>query len=303
MTLDKFRDIYREAVDELPAPSMDAEDVRDELGHRRRMRQRRRYLAARGCAAAAVFLLCGVGTAAAKNYRTSLIRVKEDGVIITGGQDEEALGKSRRLSEERSENASFFKMGGVFPIEEEIPEGVMALSDAPMEMKKMRDSGEAWQRKEADECEVYFIENDIREYDSIEKFRETEDVVAVAVDQSLFMEEFTWENVVVVDGGRSVMITLSNDEAFFSLHQQDNRDAVSYSTGISYGGQCSNKRNFTNRQGLSYVLFDSLDEDGQVVSVHGVISVNGWDLSVTFENFGEGVAERVLDLLDLSVYF
>nr|WP_305142034.1 hypothetical protein [uncultured Acetatifactor sp.] len=63
----KFRNAYREAAGELPEFHMEASQVQDELHHHRMRMQRRRYLIARGCTAAAVFLLFGAGTVAAKN--------------------------------------------------------------------------------------------------------------------------------------------------------------------------------------------------------------------------------------------
>ena len=61
--MDKFQDAYRQAAEGLPHISMDAEKIREGLP--RQAQRVRRYLIARGCTAAVVFLLCGVGTAAA----------------------------------------------------------------------------------------------------------------------------------------------------------------------------------------------------------------------------------------------
>ena len=64
--MNKFREEYRRAVDELPKLHMDAGRVRDDLHHRRMQEKHRRMLAVKGCAAAAVFLFLGAGTAAAR---------------------------------------------------------------------------------------------------------------------------------------------------------------------------------------------------------------------------------------------
>ena len=81
--MDKFQDAYREAVEELPGFHMDADRVQDELHHYKMLKQGRKYLITRGCTAAAVFLLCGAGTVAAKNIRDSIIRVNDSGFVIT----------------------------------------------------------------------------------------------------------------------------------------------------------------------------------------------------------------------------
>ncbi len=116
--MDKFQDAYRSASQELPGFRMDAEKVRDEVHHYRMQRQGRKYLLVRGCTAAAVFLLCGAGTVAAKNIRNSIIQVREGGVTISGTTDRPSDGSDEWLPDV----ASMLKEGGVFSIEDDIPE-------------------------------------------------------------------------------------------------------------------------------------------------------------------------------------
>lgn len=112
MILDKFRDAYQEACKELPTPSMDVEKIQDGLRHRRLMRKRCRYMITRGCTAAAVVLLCGVGTVAAKNYRNSMIQVYDEGFTVTSIRNTELQEKNQGPLEYEPETASFLKMGG-----------------------------------------------------------------------------------------------------------------------------------------------------------------------------------------------
>lgn len=107
--MSKFRETYRSALDELPGISLDAQTVQDELRHRRMQKRMRKNLVARGSMAATVFILCGAGTVAAKNYVESVIRVSENGYTITKQQNLES-------------SASFSKIGGVFTGEDVIPE-------------------------------------------------------------------------------------------------------------------------------------------------------------------------------------
>lgn len=266
--MDKFQDAYQKAVQELPA--LDADKLRRGLPGR--IQLRRRVLAARGCTAAIVFLLCGVGTAAAKNYRDSVIKVNDSGFTITSIQED---ANSKREPEE----GSFFKLGGVFSIVDAVPE------------------------EEPDLCEAQIIEMDTCEYNSIEEFLEKGNVACVVPDKTLFGTEFTWENVVVTEEGRGVLIRLTGENCYFFLNQFDNRDVEYYSSSTVYGGKSCNERNFVSRQGLNYVMFDTVDDAGKDRSIHAVISVNGWDLSVTFKGFDEKVVERVLNSLDLTLYF
>ena len=252
--MDKFQDAYQ-----------------DEPHHARMRRQRRKYLAARGCAAAALFLLCGVGTVAAKNYRDSIVRVSDNGFVITSaGEDQEGLPDDVDLPDP----ASILNLGGAFSIEEGIPEGEL--------------------------LEAY--EPEIEEYNSIEEFLAGSDVTAAIPDRAMFGEIFTNESVDVIDG-RELHVYLYNEEASFFMMQSDNRDCESYSSATSYMGQSSTERGFTNSQGLQYVMFDTVNEKREIESVHAVISVNGRDLAFTFQGFEEDTIEKLLYTLDLSVYF
>lgn len=272
--MDKFRDAYREASKELPQITISAQEVRDELRHCRIQRQRRKILLTKGCAAAAVFLLCGAGTVAAKSYRDSVISVRENGFVITSSREEENLPAASAELGKFLDMDSFLKIGGAFSIEDAIPE------------RKL-------------EC----FEPEITEYDSIDAFRAAESAVMVLPQKEWFAEEFTSERVCVIGEGEDIYMDLMNEESYFSLHQMDHRQYESYSTATSYMGESCNERNFVNSQGLNYVVFDTVDEAGELQSVHAVISVNGWDLTVSFGGFEESEIERVLNGLDLTVYF
>ena len=270
--MDKFRDCYREASRELPQISISAEEIRDELHHHRMQRQNRKVLMAKGCAAAAVFLLCGVGTVAAKSYRDSVITVRENGFVITSSQEDYAHAKGQLAG--LLDMASFLKIGGAFSIEDAVPEA------------------------EPLEC----VEPEIAEYDSVDAFLAAEDMTVVVPDRKLFDREFTSERVCVI-GEEDIHMDFMNEDSYFTLHQMDNRQYESYSSATAYPGISCNERSFTNSQGLNYVVFDTVDEAGNLESVHAVISVNGWDLTVSFGGFEEIEIEQVLNGLDLTVYY
>ena len=109
--------------------------------------------------------------------------------------------------------------------------------------------------------------------------------------------------MIVSEDGRDVHVELCGEENCLFLHQVDNRGYEAYSSATSYMGESSNERNFTNDQGFNYVMFDILDEEGAVESIHAVISLEGWDLSMDFRGFSEESVEDVLDALDLTVYY
>ena len=265
--MDKFQDVYREAVEALPKFRMEASEVKDELHHYKMKRRNRNYMIVKGCTAASIFLLCGVGTVAAKSYRDSIIQVNDRGVVITAQDPEEASPAAFSI---------FDQIGGVFSIEDGIPE---------------------------EEIEVEEYEMETEEYDSLEEFWTRSDAAADVPDVTLLGKEFTSERVYVIDGGRDIFITLSNDDVCFSLTQADNRGYESYSSATSFMGESQNERNFVNSEGFSYLVMDSVDEEGAVLSVNAAISVNGRDLTLSFQGFDLAVIEETLYHLDLSVYF
>lgn len=273
--MDKFRDAYREAWKAIPGPCMTAEQAQDELHHRRMQRQKVKRMTARGCTAAAAFLLCSGGVAVARNYGNSRIEVKENGFVITGaqeGQEQTARGYAAGSAQDMD---SKMKAGGVSSGLDMIPE-----TD-----------------------EEYCYESELIEYHSIEEFLEDGNAVAAIPDISLLGEDFTEERVIVSEDGKDVRVELYGEGNCFFMHQADNRGYEAYSSAVSYMGESSNERNFTNDQGFSYVMFDMLDEEGAVASIHAVISLEGWDLSMDFRGFSEESVEEVLDALDLSVYY
>ena len=274
MTLDKFGDAYREALEALPDPCINAEQVRDELHHCRMQRRRYKQVAARGCTAAAVFLLCG-GVVAARNYGNSRIEVKENGFVITGAQEGQEPAARGYMAESAQDMDSKMKAGGVSSDLDMIPE----------------------------EEEEFCYEAELVEYRSIAEFLEEGNTTMVIPDISLLGEDFSGERVIVSEDGRDVHVELSGEDSCFLLHQADNRGYEAYSSATAYMGESRNERNFTNDQGFNYVMFDIVDEAGAVRSIHAVISVEGWDLSMDFQGFSEESVEKVLDALDLTVYF
>lgn len=264
--MDKFQDVYREAVEALPKFRMEASEVKDELHHYKMKRRNRNYMIVKGCTAASIFLLCGVGTVAAKSYRDSIIQVNDRGVVITAQDPEEASPAAFSI---------FDQIGGVFSIAEAGPE------------------------EELEEA----YELDVVEYSSLKEFLAREDVTLALPDNTLFKKDFAVERVSIVDEGRDITVQLYNDDYSFCMTQFDNREVGSYSTAMTFGGRSGNERSFTNPQGLTYVVFDTLDDNGEVISVCAVISVNGWDLTLTFRGFDKKMIEEIINSIDLGIYF
>ena len=114
--MNKFSETYREALKTVPGVDMSAEKVRDELHHRRMLHRQYKRMAAKGCTAAAVFLLCSGGVAVARNYGNSRIEVKENGFVITGAQEAQEQAARGYMAESAQDTDSKMKVGGYLPI-------------------------------------------------------------------------------------------------------------------------------------------------------------------------------------------
>ena len=281
--MSRFQEIYREAVEILPELHMDVGQAGDEIRHRRFLLGRRKRLLTGCCTAAAVFLLCGAGTAFAVNSRSGEIRVNDTGFTVTGLQEDTAQPIPRE--------------------EEDVKIGAGGVS---LGMKEAPEEAGAVQEQEADSAADSLMEKFSAdaggpvEYDSVEEFLASGTAVVPIPDWTLFDTAFSEEKVIVSEN--SVTILMTGEERYFRLDQQDHRNAVAYSSGTAYMGESRDERTFTNSQGFSYVVFDTVDGEETKVT-HAVIAVGGRDLTLDFSGFSQDVTEEVLRTLDLSVYF
>lgn len=284
----KFQDAYQDAIDELPKYHIDVDAVlaannRAEMTLRQKSGQggykRALKLAA---TAAALFLLCGVGSATAINYQKSKITVGNTGYSVTSegvmvvSEDEFVIDIT---DEERGDGA-----------------GNSREKAAAGEASAVAETYAAAEVLEAK------IAPEPVSYDSVEAFRASEAITVAIPDSELLGMEFEIQNIMVMEDFHSLMVRLQSDEQIFALRQQDNREHEQYASSTTYMGESVNERNLINEQGLSYVVFDTMEE-GEIVATHAVISVNGRDLTLDFYGFGQESVEKVLTQLDLSIYF
>lgn len=261
--MNKFRNAYQEAVDAVPVPQFDTEGLQEELIRRQRRELRRRKALVKGGAAAAIFLLCGVGTATAKNYIRSTIEIGGNGFTVTGSEEDAG--------------EPFSEVGGGISRERVVP---------------------------GEDC---FIEEEtvIEEtvYADMENYLEQSAAAEKLPDISFLEEVFPDTEVGVLDVNTSISVRLRTEDKFFFLMQYDHREVVGYGSATAYMGESVNERNYINSQGLNYVVFDTMGEEGKIESTHAVISVNGRDLTLDFGGFEEEEVEEILNRLDLTFYF
>lgn len=273
MILDNFREEYRRAVEELPKLHMESERVQDEIHHRRVQQKRRYQMIAKGCTAAAVLLLFGVGTVAAKDYVGGIIQVRENGYTVTGGE-ERMMARSGTGEAETEEGAFDSGVVALFGVEE---------CD--------------------DSYSVEAVVSESEEYESFREFLENSSVTAKIPDICLLESEVEEASVSVIDDSMMTSVSVIGEGKYFNLTQTDYRGVESYSSATGYTGRTENERSFINSQGLCYTLFDTVDDDGQTEAIHGVILVEGRELSMSFRGFETEAVEKILKNLDLTMYF
>lgn len=275
----KFQDAYREAVDGLPMRRLTAEELLNGPPERSRGGQN---IWIKGAAAAAVLLLCSVSTVTAVNYHKSRISIEQQGYSLTSVAEDN--GEAADTGGEAGNGA----FGNVESGNEATPR---------MAAYSPEEGG-------ADD-EGYFVETieEQREYSSVEDFRQAEQItMALPEPQWLGEEEAVWQIYVMGEGDSVTAMLFGGDERSFMMHQWDTRGLAGYASSTAYTGESANERNLTNSQGLTYVVFDSV-EGGEIISTHAVISANGRELCMDFQGYDGAVIERVLSTLDLSVYY
>ena len=266
----KFQDAYRDAMDSLPRRRPSAEELLK--GPPKGVRHRGNAWM-KGAVAAAILLLCSASTVTAVNYHRSRIRIEQQGYSLTS------------LNEDT---------GG--------PEGIDG--DEETGSAKARTADYSIEER-GTEGEGYWVETlgEQREYSSAEDFRRAEQItMALPEPQLLGEEDIKWQIYVAGDGNSVTAIFCGDEERSFMMHQWDTRELAGYAAATSYMGDSANEREITNSQGLSYVVFDSV-EGAEVISTHAVISANGRELCMDFQGYDEATIEGALNTLDLSVYF
>ena len=158
-------------------------------------------------------------------------------------------------------------------------------------------SGQVPKEAEA-ECIVYEME--IKEYDSLDAFREENTVVVPIPDMQLLGKDVAKQNIHVM-GNQLYICFQDSQERIFSIMQMDHRESQAYASSSAYAGEAANERNYTTSQGYTYKVIDIID-GSDVSNIECAISLYGWDLLVGFRGYTQEEAYAVLQSMDLGVY-
>ena len=264
-----FREEYRREMDRVGTFHLDIERMSDEIHHHKLRKARRRRVIMSAASAAAVFLMVG-GVVTAMNYGSSFIQVRDNGFSITGGK--------WRYTESET--------------------GTEGVGDAGQPLALAKEGAGQVPEEAETECIVYEME--IKEYDSLDAFREESAVVVPIPDMQLVGGDLAEQNIHVV--GNQLYISLQDtQERFFSIMKMDHRESQAYASASAYAGEAANERNFTTSQGYTYKVIDIID-GSDVSNIECAISLFGWDLLVGFRGYTQEEAYAVLQSMDLGVY-
>ncbi|MDE7270570.1 MAG: hypothetical protein K2N81_08870 [Acetatifactor sp.] len=267
----KFQDAYRDAIDSLPRRRLSAEEL---LKNPPKGARHGGNAWMKGAVAAAILLLCSASTVTAVNYHRSRIRIEQQGYSLTS------------LNEDTG-----------------VPEGIGEYEETGGGAKMRMAAYSTEESGTEGEGYLLKIMEEQREYSSVEDFRRAEQItMALPEPQLLGEEDIKWQIYVAGDGNSVTAVFVGDEERSFMMHQWDTREFTGYAAATSYMGDSANEREITNSQGLSYVVFDSVEGE-EVTSTHAVISANGRELCMDFQGYDEATIEGTLNTLDLSVYF
>lgn len=274
--MNDFKTTYRDAMSGVETVHIDIASVLDE-GRRKRLRaHRNRQKFMTVTAVGLVFCLCTLGSVQAADYIKTVIKVNEYGF-----QSADMVTMAR--TEGKEEAAEDTVMSGGISKEEE---------EAFAELEKM----------EPDELVIEAMEDTLKEYASVEEFREKESAVMVLPDMEKLGYQVDSEKIWVSGTFISVLFSCGDRQIFFDRVDYSNAKRGHASSTVYTGGVCD-ERSFTTKQGYEYILVDSVKEEkDEAPEIHAAISVGYYELYADFTGYEEDEVMQILESMDLSAY-
>lgn len=274
--MNDFKTTYRDAMSGVETVHIDIASVLDE-GRRERLRaHRNRQKFMTVTAVGLVFCLCTLGSVQAADYIKTVIKVNEYGF---SSADMVTMARTEGKEEAVEDTAM---SGGLSKEEEE-------------ELAKLEEM-------EPDELVIEAMEDTLKEYASVEEFREKESAVMVLPDMEKLGYQVDSEKIWVSGTFISVLISCGDRQIFFDRmdysHAKRGHASSTVYTGGVYG-----ERSFTTKQGYEYILVDSVKEEkDEAPEIHAAISVGYYELYADFTGYEEDEVMQILESMDLSAY-
>ncbi len=278
--MNDFKNAYESAMQDVREFHIDISDCIDERKHKRRVRRRTQRVITTAFSTMCVIFICGLGTVKAAEYIHNEIRVKEWGFESADGVT---------MARNDAENKCFV-------IDEEIEEKLYessteeakALSQAsaePMPQDIMEDTAE---------------ERIVKNYDSLEEFKENEDIIFAIPSISIGDHV---ENTDIIVCGDWVMIYYDVDGKGLWLERTDYANTQGHASSKVFPSGVCNERTYITPQGYTYTLIDSIKEsEEEQLQIHAAVSVASYEVFIDFMGYTEKEAKDIMDSIDLSAY-
>lgn len=274
--MNDFKTTYRDAMSGVETVHIDIASVLDE-GRRKRLRaHRNRQKFITVAAVGLVFGLCTLGSVQAADYIKTVIKVNEYGF-----QSADMVTMARAEGKEEAAEDTVVS-GGISKEEEE-------------ELAELEEM-------EPDELVIEAMEDTLKEYASVEEFREKECAVMVLPDMEKLGYQVDSEKIWVSGTFISVLFSCGDRQIFFDRMDYSNAKRGHASSTV-YTGGVYGERSFTTKQGYEYILVDSVKEEKDEASeIHAAISVGYYELYADFTGYEESEVMQILESMDLSAY-
>lgn len=297
--MNNFGMVYKAEADKIVPIHIDINEVLDEGRRKRLVRQKRRQMTAKVLAAAAVLFLTTIGSVQAAEYIRNVIQVSESGfrskdaaALTAGGGD---MGKEAYAQD----GETYAQNGETYVQDGEAYAHVKSMEEAAeTEIQGMLQMDEEAVTVESYNKDTGAVEPvEIREYDSIEAFRQAEEAVI-----SLPNIEEKPDTVQIWADDMMVSVRQQWGEKSILLDCIDYSGSAGHASSTVYAGGVCNERTYTTAQGFSYILVDSAEAQSLPPDVHAAVTVGAYEIYLDFCGYGEAEIGNILESIDLSVY-
>lgn len=278
--MNDFKNAYESAMQDVRELHIDISDCMDERKHKRRVRRRVQRVMTTTFSTMCVIFICGLGTVKAAEYIQNEIRVKE-----WGFESADAITMARNDVENKT-----------FVIDEAIEE---QLFESYEEKAKAISNVDA-EFKSEDIKEYSTNDYTTKNYESLEEFKESEDIIFAYPSISIGNHI---ESTDIIVSGDWAMICYKVDGKGLWLERTDYADTNGHASSKAFPSGVCNERTYTTPQGYEYTLIDSIRESGEEqLQIHAAITVGSYEAFIDFIGFTEKQAWNIMDSIDLSVY-
>lgn len=265
MIMRKFREAYREALDNSIRYTACCQKIQDETEHRGRVGRQRRKKAVSSVACFLVFLISGFTTVKAADYICSRLSATDSGFVSSDGAAE-------------SLQAQF---------------GAGKEADFLEEWAKVTEKG-----IKADGGVIEEIEE--RTYKSYEAFRkqETFPLAMPEIPGGQVEEIHIW--VTGENDALTFWKKVDGKEVIQDIWNFGNSEAHAGSRNYPEG--VTNERSYTTKDGRNYLVVDSKAEEAAGARIHTAIVVGSYEIYGDYIGYTEEEVYKMLESMDLSLY-